>query len=239
MMPQLKHNSLENNMDLETQKRIYDTINALLKNESTLKESIEPVVEVEEAKKETPKVKPKTRELTQVQAMRSWLTPLQKLLENSVSAAAKQEFIREYSHWVRSYGQFYQSALRTNPGLSDVFSTIEDAFNIQVKIQRGAKNEDKVTARTKPITEAEGDPVEFVDTFLELLEKIPSNSLKTRFAYQFEKWKRENPTEIVQLERNSPTITAFLNDILTNINPDIEKELETEPTTTDTEKTGV
>lgn len=215
-------------MDLQTQQRIYETITQVLRNEkakpatSAVQEAALAVV--------SERTGPGGRDLSQVEAMQKWLKPLQELLENSVSPNAKQQFIREYSMWVRSFGQFYQAAIRSNPGLAEVFGVLEDSFNIQVKIQTGKVTKDAKEVRKESLVlEAEsGEPEEFVDTFIGMIEKIPSTSLKSRFAYQFERWKRENPTEVTQLERNSPTINAFLDKILTTINPNIDQEVSDE-----------
>lgn len=205
-------------MDRQTQTRIYDAIAQVLTNQGKIKEAVEEVVA-----ERTDKA---GRDLSQVESMERWLKPLKELLESSVSPNAKQQFIREYTLWVRSFGQFYQAAIRSNPGLAEVFGTLEDAFNIQVKIQNGKTTKNAKDIRKESvIKEAEGESTEFVDTFIDMIQKIPSSSLKSRFAYQFERWKRENPTEVSQLERNSPTINSFLDKILTTINPDIDQDV--------------
>lgn len=205
-------------MDRQTQTRIYDAIAQVLTNQGKIKEAVEEVVA-----ERTDKA---GRDLSQVESMERWLKPLKELLESSVSPNAKQQFIREYTLWVRSFGQFYQAANRSNPGLAEVFGTLEDAFNIQVKIQTGKNTKNAKDIRKESvIKEAEGESTEFVDTFIDMIQKIPSSSLKSRFAYQFERWKRENPTEVSQLERNSPTINSFLDKILTTINPDIDQDV--------------
>lgn len=205
-------------MDRQTQTRVYDAIAQVLTNQGRIKEAVESVVS-----ERTDKA---GRDLSQVESMERWLKPLKELLESSVSPNAKQQFIREYTMWVRSFGQFYQAAIRSNPGLAEVFGTLEDAFNIQVKIQTGKTTKNAKDVRKESvIKEAEGDSDEFVDTFIDMIQKIPSSSLKSRFAYQFERWKRENPTEVAQLERNSPTINSFLDKILTTINPDIDQDV--------------
>jgi hypothetical protein len=205
-------------MDRQTQTRIYDAIAQVLTNQGKIKEAVEEVVA-----ERTDKA---GRDLSQVESMERWLKPLKELLESSVSPNAKQQFIREYTLWVRSFGQFYQAAIRSNPGLAEVFGTLEDAFNIQVKIQTGKNTKNAKDIRKESvIKEAEGESTEFVDTFIDMIQKIPSSSLKSRFAYQFERWKRENPTEVSQLERNSPTINSFLDKILTTINPDIDQDV--------------
>ena len=205
-------------MDRQTQTRIYDAIAQVLTNQGKIKEAVEEVVA-----ERTDKA---GRDLSQVESMERWLKPLKELLESSLSPNAKQQFIREYTLWVRSFGQFYQAAIRSNPGLAEVFGTLEDAFNIQVKIQTGKNTKNAKDIRKESvIKEAEGESTEFVDTFIDMIQKIPSSSLKSRFAYQFERWKRENPTEVSQLERNSPTINSFLDKILTTINPDIDQDV--------------
>lgn len=205
-------------MDRQTQTRVYDAIAQVLTNQGRIKEAVESVVS-----ERTDKA---GRDLSQVESMERWLKPLKELLESSVSPNAKQQFIREYTMWVRSFGQFYSAAIKSNPGLAEVFGTLEDAFNIQVKIQNGKTTKNAKDVRKEyVIKEAEGDSDEFVDTFIDMIQKIPSSSLKSRFAYQFERWKRENPTEVAQLERNSPTINSFLEKILTTINPDIDQDV--------------
>ena len=209
-------------MDIEQQKRIYESIRNVLSNKKPIQEMAQEVVDE--------KADASGRDLSQVESMQRWLEPLQELLESSVAPSAKQQFIREYTMWVRSFGQFYQSALRSNPGLAEVFGVLEDSFKIQVKIQTGknTKNAKDVRKEAVEMFEAEGEGEEFVDTFIQMLNKIPSSSLKSRFAYQFERWKREHPTETSQLERNSPTINSFLEQILITINPDINQDVEAE-----------
>lgn len=189
-----------------------------------------------------------SREIAQVEAMQNWLEPLSELLESAVAPAAKQKFIREYSIWVRTHGQFYQAALRTNPGLAEVFDAIEDSFNIQVKIQSGrsTKTAKEVRSESKSeyMTEAEGDvaddvpvadepaedlpqdqapkDVDFLITFNELMDKVPSPSLKARFLYQFTRWKRQNQVEMNRLRQSSPTIAKFIDTVLAASSPSTE-----------------
>lgn len=228
-------------MDSTSQQRIYDSIRSVI---NPIKQENKQKIE---SLKEAAAVAGKpSRELAQVEAMQNWLEPLTQLLESAVAPAAKQKFIREYSIWVRTHGQFYQAALKTNPGLAEVFDAIEDAFNIQVKIQSGrsTKNAKEVRSESKSagyMTEAEGDadvattdaePVsdpaqdqraedaDFINTFVEMMDKIPSPSLKARFLYQFTRWKRQNQVEMNRMRQGSPTIGKFIDTLIVASSPD-------------------
>lgn len=158
-----------------------------------------------------------TRDKTKAEAMDRWLDQLQKVIESSTNSSAKQKFVIEYSNWVRTNGHFYQSVLNTNPALAEIFEVVEESLNIKVKIQPGKKKR-KIREEYEELNEAESD--EFIETFVQMLDKLPESNLKSRFVYQFDRWQKENQSEMFQVEKHSPTINTFLQRVVQSLDPD-------------------
>ncbi len=150
-----------------------------------------------------------------VKAIKKWTDDLAKLLEKSSSVAAseKRALILGYANWVRAYGSFYKSVLKNNPGLAEVFKTIEDSLKIEVKIVGESFD---ITDITEDDNQDVGNQnqVDFILTLKEAVDKIPSTTLKQRFVYQFKRWERTTPIEMQRAERMCPTLYSLVREIM-------------------------
>jgi len=161
---------------------------------------------------------------TFVAGMKDWLADLESILKKSANVAPSQRkmFTIHYARWVKSYGSFYRTVLRNNPGLAAVFSTIEDSLKIEVKVMGEGLDESIKIFDRGIVTEAEDADADFSQTLIELLDKTPSTSLKAKFTYQFNRWAKTNPRELSIAEIQTPTLYAFIQEIVSALDADEE-----------------
>lgn len=154
-----------------------------------------------------------------VAGMKDWLTDLGLILDKAANLAPSQRkmFVIHYARWVKSYGSYYRTILKNNPGLAAVFSTIEDSFKIEVRLL--GEDEIKVFDKDSSLNEAVDSDIDFIETMVELIHKNPSTATKAKFIYQFKRWSKTNPREMRMAESQCPTLFSLVNAITDELEP--------------------